>query len=362
VFVVVRIVVGLVLTVAAFALAGRRLWWLSRVGRAGQPAPERTAAVRSHPGRDAEVEAAEVIGQRKLLKWTIPGVAHALTFWGFLVLLLTIIEAHGDLFDKTFAIPGIGHWANFAVLGPAETCTGDPARRMGNEFVYSMLAAQNIETLNGAGLAAGAGKTIVASCTHCFNTIANEYPQLGGHYEVMHHTQLLARLVGQRKIRPARAVYEKITYHDPCFLGRHNKVFAPPWEIIDAMPGTQAQEMHRCKTAASTAAPAGPGCGWKNASASGSTPSGSTKPSAPTPTRSRLPVRTAWSCWGTPSPPKSVRRSQRHPRGGRRRPGPRPLRHPASQSRGHSVATPWCAASTSSLSARASLTDQQGAG
>ena len=108
---VVRIVVGLVLTVAAFALAGRRLWWLVRVGRAGQPAPERVAAVRSHPARDAGVEAAEVIGQRKLLKWTVPGLAHAFTFWGFIVLLLTIIEAYGDLFSKTFAIPGIGHWA-----------------------------------------------------------------------------------------------------------------------------------------------------------------------------------------------------------------------------------------------------------
>ena len=108
---VVRIVIGLVLTVAAFALAGRRLWWLARVGRAGQPAPERIEAVRSHPARDAGVEAAEVIGQRKLLRWTVPGAAHAATFWGFIVLLLTIIEAYGDLFSKTFAIPGIGHWA-----------------------------------------------------------------------------------------------------------------------------------------------------------------------------------------------------------------------------------------------------------
>ncbi len=108
---VVRIVVGLVVTVAAFALAGRRLWWLYRAGRAGQPAPERIAAVRSHPGRDAGVQAAEVIGQRKLLRWTVPGAAHAVTFWGFIVLLLTIIEAYGDLFDKTFAIWGIGHWA-----------------------------------------------------------------------------------------------------------------------------------------------------------------------------------------------------------------------------------------------------------
>src|SRR5882757_8001907 len=111
VFVVVRIVVGLVLTVAAFALAGQRLWWLARVGRAGQPAPERIEAVRSHPARDAGVEATEVIGQRKLLKWTVPGLAHAFTFWGFIVLLLTIIEAYGNLFSRTFAIPGIGHWA-----------------------------------------------------------------------------------------------------------------------------------------------------------------------------------------------------------------------------------------------------------
>jgi hypothetical protein len=108
---VVRIVVGLVLTVAAFALARRRLWWLYRVGRAGQPTPERIEAVRSHPGRDAGVEATEVIGQRKLLKWTVPGMAHAATFWGFIVLLLTIIEAYGDLFSRTFAIPVIGHWA-----------------------------------------------------------------------------------------------------------------------------------------------------------------------------------------------------------------------------------------------------------
>ena len=110
-FVVLRIVIGLALTVAAFALAARRLWWLQRVARAGQPAPERIAAVREHPGRDAEVQATEVIGQRKLLQWTVPGVAHALTFWGFIVLLLTIIEAYGDLFSRTFAIPGIGHWA-----------------------------------------------------------------------------------------------------------------------------------------------------------------------------------------------------------------------------------------------------------
>src|SRR6266566_2563502 len=103
--------VGLALTAIALAIAGRRLWWLKRLAFSGQPAPERVAAVREHPGRDVEVQATEVIGQRKLLKWSVPGAAHAATFWGFIVLLLTIIEAYGSLFSRTFAIPGIGHWA-----------------------------------------------------------------------------------------------------------------------------------------------------------------------------------------------------------------------------------------------------------
>ncbi|HEV2239829.1 MAG TPA: (Fe-S)-binding protein [Streptosporangiaceae bacterium] len=617
-----RIIAGLALTAAAAVIAGRRLLWLYRLGRSGQPAPERIAYVREHPAQDAETQVAEVFGQRKLLKWSVPGVAHFLTFWGFIVLLLTIIEAYGDLFSRTFAIPGIGHWAwvgfledlfavgvlvgiatftvirlrtdpkregrrsrfagshtraawlvlfmifmviatllvyrgaqintgvfpyrhdafasqivghwlaplgkgvnsvleavfilaqlgvimafavvivyskhlhialaplnvlfsrrpnglralqpmrsngkvldfeeadpdtdvfgrgkiedftwkgmldmatctecgrcqsqcpawatgkplspkmvildlrdhafakapyllagsdevreklpdsvraeaerpligdesvngvihpdviwsctncgacveecpvdiehidhitdmrrhqvliesafpteassmlknlenkgdpwgmgaarrlewadglgfevpvvegpigedveylfwvgcagaledrarkttraiaellhtagvSFAVLGPAETCTGDPARRIGNEFVFSMLAQQNIETLNEAG-----ARKIVASCPHCFNALANEYPQLGGNYEVIHHTQLLARLVAEGRLRPVTPVSEKITYHDPCFLGRHNRVFTAPREIMEQVPGVQAQEMHRCK-------------------------------------------------------------------------------------------------------------------
>jgi Fe-S oxidoreductase len=618
--VVLRMTVGLVLTAVAFAVAGRRLWWLRRLAATGQPAPERIASARAHLGRDLSTQATEVIGQRKLLKWSVPGVAHALTFWGFIILFLTIIEAYGDLFSRRFAIIWIGHWAaigfiedlfsvgvlagiitftvirvrnnphregrasrffgshtraawlvlgmiflviatlllyrgaqidtgffpyahgafasqivghwlhplgtgvnsvleavfilaqlgvimafavivvyskhlhialapvnvlfsrrpnalgplepmrsggkvldfeeadpdtdvfglgkiedftwkglldmatctecgrcqsqcpawatgkplspkqvildlrdhafakapyllagsdeareklpdavkaeaarplvgkdggvidpdviwsctncgacveecpvdiehidhidgmrryqvliesafpveaagmlknlenkgdpwgmgearraewmgeldfevpvvdgkipadveylfwvgcagaledrakkttkaiasllhqagvKFAVLGPAETCTGDPARRMGNEFVFSMLAQQNIETLNEAG-----ARTIVASCPHCFNTLANEYPQLGGNYEVIHHTQLLARLVAEGKLKPVGRVDEKLTYHDPCFLGRHNKIFTPPREILDAVPGIEATEMHRCK-------------------------------------------------------------------------------------------------------------------
>jgi Fe-S oxidoreductase len=618
--VVVRMTVGLALTAIAFAIAGRRMWWLKRLAFSGQPAPERVAAVRANPGRDVSTEATEVLGQRKLLKWTVPGVAHFLTFWGFTILLLTIIESFGALFSRTFSLPWIGHWAfigfvedlfavavlagiitftvirvrnspkregrasrffgshtraawlvlamiflvvatlliyrgaqintgvfpyphgafasqlvghwlaplgygvnavleatfviaqvavvmvflviivyskhlhiflapvnvlfsrrpdalgplepmrsngkvldfeeadpdtdvfgrgkiedftwkglldmatctecgrcqsqcpawatgkplspkqvildlrdhafakapyllaasddereklpddvkkeaerplvgkdggvidpdviwsctncgacveecpvdiehidhidgmrrhqvliesafpveaagmlrnlenkgdpwgmgetrraewiteldfeipvvdgkidpeieylfwvgcagaledrakkttkaiatllhtagvKFAVLGPAETCTGDPARRIGNEFVFSMLAQQNVETLNEAG-----AKKVVASCPHCFNTISREYPQLGGNYEVIHHTQLLARLVAEGRLQPVTPVEEKLTYHDPCFLGRHNKVYTPPREILDAVPGVEATEMHRCK-------------------------------------------------------------------------------------------------------------------
>jgi Fe-S oxidoreductase len=627
--VVARMIIGLGLTVIAFAVAGQRLWWLKRLAFSGQPAPERLAYAREHPGTELEAQATEVIGQRKLLKWTVPGMAHAATFWGFIVLLLTIIEAYGSLFQRTFSIPGIGQWAaigfiedlfavgvlagiitftvirvknnphregrrsrffgshtraawvvlsmiagvivtllvyrgaqentgvfpyerdgawpfaswlagkalhplgygvnsvlevvfilgqlavvlgflvivtyskhlhiflaplnvmfsrrpdalgplppmrsngkvldfeeadpdtdvfglgkiedlswkgfldlgtctecgrcqsqcpawatgkplspkqlildlrdhafakapyllagedgrvglseavlaeaqrplvggvaelgvidpeviwactncgacvnecpvdiehidhinsmrrhqvlvesafpaeatgmlnnlerrgnpwgmagdrradwvteldfevpvldgvipadveylywvgcagaledrarkatraiaellhiagvKFAVLGPAETCTGDPARRLGNELVFSMLAAQNVETLNDAGVGEGSGKKVIASCPHCFNTISREYPQLGGNYEVIHHTQLLARLVEEGKLTPVNAIDEKVTYHDPCFLGRHNKVYTPPRAIIDAVPGTTAEEMHRCK-------------------------------------------------------------------------------------------------------------------
>jgi Fe-S oxidoreductase len=130
----------------------------------------------------------------------------------------------------------------FAVLGPMEACSGDPARRLGMEFIFQMLAQQNIETLNDAGV-----KKIVATCPHCFNTLANEYPQLGGEFEVVHHTQLLSHLVDTGKLTPVTPIEEKITYHDPCFLGRHNKVYSQPRDIMAKVPGVQTQEMHRCK-------------------------------------------------------------------------------------------------------------------
>ena len=130
----------------------------------------------------------------------------------------------------------------FAVLGSGESCTGDPARRLGNEFVFQMLAQQNVEVLNEAGV-----KKIVATCPHCFNTLANEYSQVGGHYEVIHHTQLLGELVDTGRLVPVTAVDEKVTYHDPCYLGRHNRIYTPPREVLAAIPGLFSQEMPRCK-------------------------------------------------------------------------------------------------------------------
>jgi Fe-S oxidoreductase len=133
----------------------------------------------------------------------------------------------------------------FAVLGQAETCTGDPARRLGNEFVYQMQGMQNVEALN--SIERAGGMKIVATCPHCFNTLANEYPQLGGHYEVVHHTQLLGRLVEEGRLTPVEPVDKDVTYHDPCYLGRHNKVYTPPREVLASIPQLRSQEMHRCK-------------------------------------------------------------------------------------------------------------------
>jgi len=125
---------------------------------------------------------------------------------------------------------------SFAVLGQGETCTGDPARRIGNEFVFQMLARQNVETLN-AAFGDRPARKIVATCPHCFNTLANEYGQLGGDFEVVHHTQLLAHLVSTGRLTPVQPIEGGLTFHDPCYLGRHNRVFAAPREVLGAAVG-----------------------------------------------------------------------------------------------------------------------------
>jgi Fe-S oxidoreductase len=148
------------------------------------------------------------------------------------------LEQRSQKISRAMAKVMLASGVDFAVLGEEETCTGDPARRLGNEYLFQMLAEQNINTLNGYGV-----RRIVTLCPHCFNTFKNEYPQFGGNYEVTHYTQLLDCLLREGRLKPGDGIAQSVAYHDSCYLGRLNGIYDAPRRVIDSVGGAHLVEM-----------------------------------------------------------------------------------------------------------------------
>lgn len=175
-------------------------------------------------------------------QWAAEGQVPEVLFWvgcagSFDQRAQKVTRAFAEILDTT----GI----TYGILGAEETCTGDPARRAGNEFLFQMMAFQNIQVLNGYGI-----KKIVTTCPHCFNTLRNEYPELGGNYEVIHHTTLLQQLIDEGKLQLKEGGAfkgKKITFHDSCYLGRANNIYEAPRKVLEALD-SELVEMKRCRS------------------------------------------------------------------------------------------------------------------
>lgn len=179
---------------------------------------------------------------RSLAEMTMNGEKPDILFW---VGCAGSFDQRAQKITKAFATILTKLEINFAILGKEEACTGDPARRAGNEFLFQMMAYNNIQLLNGYGI-----KKIVTTCPHCFNIFKNEYPELGGHYEVIHHTTFLQQLIDEGKIKLTDTNSfkgKKITYHDSCYLGRGNNIFEAPRKVLEAFEA-ELIEMKRCRT------------------------------------------------------------------------------------------------------------------